>query len=87
MKLLERVTVFTCTCDIYENVEDQLMREFFEFCTGTVLTNGKLFYNFLIFSIDSYQLKLRCLTLACAYYKKIELFSAINQPERWIKKT
>lgn len=71
MKLLERVTVFTRTCDIYENVQDQLMREFFEFCMSTVLTDGKLFYNFLIFSIDSYELKLRCLTLACSYSKKI----------------
>lgn len=71
MSLLERVTVFTRTCDIYENVEDQLMRGFFEFCMGTVSTNGKLLYNLLIFSVDSYELKLRCLTLACSYYKEI----------------
>lgn len=64
----------TCNCIymyIYENVEDQLMRGFFEFCIGTLLTNGKLFYNFLIFSTDSYELKLRCLTLACSYSKEI----------------
>lgn len=58
MKLLERVTVFTCTCDIYENVEDQLMRGFFEFYMGTVLTNGKLFsislFSQLILTNSSY---------------------------------